>query len=76
MSRKSGRGHIQADSVLGRLSEGREGAVDVMRQAKIGSAEYRSAGFVLDAIDDLALKLTGDRTHFHSRPASTAPRED
>ncbi len=28
-----------------------------------------------DAIDDLAEKLTGDRTHFHAWPASTAPKD-
>lgn len=76
MSRRSGRGHIKSESALEKLGSGRAGAIQVMREAKIGSKEYRYAGDVCDAIDDLAEKLTGDRTHFHGKPASTAPRED
>lgn len=75
MTRRSGRRTINKDPALEQLGSGRAGAVQVMRQAKIGSPEYKSAGYVADAIDDLAEKLTGDRTHFHTRPASTAPKE-
>jgi len=75
MSRRSGRGTIKVDPVLDKLAAGRAGAVQVMREAKIGSPACRNAGYVADAIDDLAEKLTGDRTHFHTRPASTAPKE-
>lgn len=74
MLRRSGRGTIKSDPALEKLGNGRAGAVQVMREAKIGSPEYKSAGYVADAIDDLAEKLTGDRTHFHTRPASTAPK--
>ena len=69
MSRRRSRGTISIETVLERLGNGRAGAVQVMREAKIGSPEYKSAGYVADAIDDLAEKLTGDRTHFHTRPA-------
>ncbi|MBO6507317.1 MAG: hypothetical protein JJ979_02335 [Roseibium sp.] len=75
MSRRSGRGHIKAESALEKLAQGRAGAVQIMREAKIGSREYQHAGYVCDAIDDLAEKLTGDRTHFYGKPASTAPRQ-
>ncbi|MBG6161506.1 hypothetical protein IWQ54_001156 [Labrenzia sp. EL_195] len=75
MTRRSGRGTIKKEPTLEKLGNGRAGAVDVMRQAKIGSPEYKSAGYVADAIDDLAEKLTGDRTHFHAQPASTTPKD-
>ncbi|KZM49059.1 hypothetical protein [Labrenzia sp. OB1] len=76
MSGRSGRGHIKTDQILEKLALGRDGAVQLTREAKIGSVEYRKAGYVMEAIDDLAEKLTGDRSHFHSKPATTAPRED
>ena len=76
MSRRSGRGHIKTESALEKLGVGRAGAVQVMIEAKIGSSEYRLASYAADAIDDLAENLTGDRTHFHAKPATTAPRED
>lgn len=74
MSRRSGRGHIKTDQILEKLALGRDGAVQLARETKIGSMEYRSAGHVMEAIDDLAEKLTGDRSHFHSKPATTPPR--
>ena len=76
MSRRSGRGFINTHEVLEKLSFGRAGAVQVMRSAKIGSPQYRTAVHLSEAIDDMVEKLTGDRTHFHDKPASTAPRED
>ncbi|ERP95725.1 hypothetical protein Q669_29595 [Labrenzia sp. C1B10] len=69
------RGFINAEEVLKKLEVGRAGAIQVCTQAKIGSAEYRSANHITEAIDDLAEKLTGDRTYFHGKPATTAPRE-
>lgn len=74
MTRRSGRGTIKLDPVLEKLGTGRAGAVQVMREAKIGSPAYKEASNVAEAIDDLTEKLTGDRTHFHTRPASTAPK--
>lgn len=44
MTRRSGRGTIKIEPTLEKLGNGRAGAVDVMRQAKIGSPEYKSAG--------------------------------
>ncbi|QFT69285.1 hypothetical protein FIU93_21035 [Labrenzia sp. THAF35] len=76
MSRRSGRGFINTQEVLEKLCVGRAGAVQVMRSAKIGSPIYRTAMHLSEAIDDMAEKLTGDRTHFHDKPATTAPRED
>ncbi|WP_040439484.1 hypothetical protein [Roseibium aggregatum] len=76
MSRRSGRGFINTQEVLEKLCIGRAGAVQVMRSAKIGSPQYRTAMHLCEAIDDMVEKLTGDRTHFHDKPASTAPRKD
>jgi hypothetical protein len=76
MSRRSGRGFINTQEVLEKLSFGRAAAVQVMRSAKIGSPQYRTAMQLSEAIDDMVEKLTGDWTHFHDRPASTAPRKD
>jgi hypothetical protein len=75
MSRRSERGHIKAEHALEKLGTGRSGAVQVMREAKIGSKEYKLASYATDAIDELAEVLTGDKRHFHSKPASTTPRE-
>lgn len=76
MSRRSRRGFINTQEVLEKLSFGRAGAVQVMRSAKIGSPQYRTAMHLSEAVDDIAEKLTGDRTHLHDKPASTAPREN
>ncbi|CTQ45697.1 hypothetical protein LAL4801_04152 [Roseibium aggregatum] len=64
MSQRSKRRVIHTDQALGRLKEGRAGAIQVSTEAKIGSPEYRAAQDVLDAIDALAEKLTGNREHF------------
>jgi hypothetical protein len=61
MARRSKRGSVSTGPVLKKLTEGRNGAIDVRRQAKIGSDEYKAAGIVTVAIDNLAEKLTGDR---------------
>lgn len=76
MSRRSERGFINTQEVLEKLCFGRAGAVQVMRSAKVGSPQYRTATHLCEAIDDMVEKLTGDRAHFHDKPASTAPRED
>ncbi|MCK7615162.1 hypothetical protein [Roseibium sediminicola] len=75
MSRRSGRRLVLTGETLAKLGTGRAGAVDVMTRAKIGSPEYKRASYVLNAVDDLAEVLTGDHKHFHSRPATTEPRE-
>jgi hypothetical protein len=76
MTRRSGRGHIKVTEVLEKLASGRAGAIQAHREAKIGSKEYKRASAALDAIDDLTETLTGDRTHFHAKPGTTAPRQD
>lgn len=76
MSRRSGRGNVETEAVLEKLGQGRAGAVQVLREAKIGSKPYREAGNVCEAIDDLAEVLTGDKALFHTKPATTAPRSD
>lgn len=76
MTRRSGRRGICPDGALENLGKGRAGAIQILSSAKIGSPEYTFAGYVCDAIDDLAERLTGDRSHFHSKPATTAPRDD
>ena len=63
--RRTKRGFINKQQVLEKLEEGRAGAIQIRREAKINSDEYRAAGEVSDAIDELAGKLTGDKTHFH-----------
>ncbi|MET1410688.1 hypothetical protein ABVF61_00370 [Roseibium sp. HPY-6] len=75
MSRRSDRGTVKLEPALEKLGTGRAGAVQVMREVKIGSPVYREASNVADAIDDLTERLTSDRTHFHAKPASTAPKE-
>lgn len=62
MSNRTKRGHIQKDQVLEKLGVGRSGAVQVCTEAKINSDEYRAAGAVMTAIDDLAGELTGNRS--------------
>ncbi|KZM49164.1 hypothetical protein [Labrenzia sp. OB1] len=76
MSRRSRRGLINKTEVLQKLQTGRAGAVQVCAQAEIGSKEYKLAGYVQEAIDDLADKLTGDREVFWSGAATTPARED
>lgn len=36
-------------------------------------ARYKRCSAVLNAIDDLAADVTGDRTFFHAKPHGTAP---
>ncbi|WP_299482076.1 hypothetical protein [uncultured Roseibium sp.] len=50
MSRRSGRGTVKLEPALEKLGTGRAGAVQVMREAKIGSPEYREASNVAEAI--------------------------
>ena len=64
MVRRSKRGSIKTDEVLGKLKEGRSGAIQVCREAKVFGPEYRAALAVTDSIDGLAEALTGDRKIF------------
>ena len=70
MNQRTKRGTIKTAQVLEKLERGRAGAIQVHREAKINSDAYRAARQILEAIDDLAHVLTGDKTHFHLK-AST-----
>ncbi len=69
MSRRTQRGFVQVDKALEKLGTGRGGAIQVQTQARISSPEYRAAGKVIEAVDELAAALTGDREHFHLKVA-------
>ena len=64
---RSRRGTLQQSAVLKQLQVGRGGAIQVMREAKIKSDEYRAARDLTDTIDVLVEKLTGDKTYFHEK---------
>jgi hypothetical protein len=66
------RGHISKKEVLEQLGVGRRGALQVCREAKVNSVEYRAAEDVSAAIDDLAEILTGDAKYFHIKMAPTS----
>lgn len=70
--RRSQRGHVEVEAVMRFLQVGRDAAIKVRREAKIGSEQYRAAGLVTNAIDDLAEELVGDRTVFHTKNHSVA----
>ena len=70
MVRRTQRGHVHKQQVLEKLREGRTGAIQVRKEAKINSPEYRAAGEVTKAIDALAETLTGNREYFWTKPHS------
>ncbi|BDC50650.1 hypothetical protein F183_A29660 [Bryobacterales bacterium F-183] len=45
----------------------RTACVAACTKAPIGGAVYRATSALMDAIDELAEVLTGDRAHFHRR---------
>ncbi|MFY0595785.1 MAG: hypothetical protein JXQ85_05095 [Cognatishimia sp.] len=69
---KLARGYINIDEVLAQLKVGRAGAVQVCRQAKINSPEYKAARGAIDQIDVLAEALTGDSRYFHLKAAEAS----
>lgn len=77
MVRRPRRGHIKVADVLEKLRIGRAGAVQVCREAKINSDEYRAATAATQSINDLAEQLTGDADYFHPKttPIFKLPRE-
>ncbi|MEM7226580.1 MAG: hypothetical protein AAF495_26650 [Pseudomonadota bacterium] len=56
---------------LAALAGARRAAVRVLAATKIGGPTYRAAERLLDAIDDVAGALTGDREVLWSRAPST-----
>ncbi len=75
MTRRSGRGYFNKIDVLEKLKTGRDGAVLVCSKTAPGTPEYKKAAYVLEAVDDLAGELTGDRELFWTGAATTPPRE-
>ncbi len=69
MSNRTKRGFIKVELALERLRSGREGAIQVCREAKINSPEYRAAQGLAEAVDELAGLLTGDKGYFHIKMA-------
>ncbi|MEW2914112.1 hypothetical protein [Leisingera sp. JC11] len=69
MSQRTKRGFFKKEEALEKLWAGRRGATQVQTDARINSSEYRAAGRVMEAIDDLAEALTGDPRYFHLNPA-------
>lgn len=64
---RSRRGYIKKDTALLNLRTGRSAAIQVCREAKIKSEEYRAAIKIVDAIDELVELLTGDKSYFHEK---------
>ncbi|MEM6463566.1 MAG: hypothetical protein AAF724_16800 [Pseudomonadota bacterium] len=54
--------------VLAKLQTGRAGAVRIQAGSPPFHEKYNKALAVVEAIDDLAEQLTGDREHFWTRP--------
>jgi len=61
------RGYIRKDVALLKLKTGRDAAIQVCREAKIKSDEYRAAIATVEAIDLLAETLTSDDHYFHEK---------
>ena len=72
MTRRSKRGVISnKNEILEKLGKGRDAAIDVMGQAKIGSREDEAAQAVRSRIDELADALTGEHKRLVPRAHST-----
>ena len=65
-------GGDDGQALLAAISSCRKACVTASIKAPIDSDVYRSTQRLMDAIDDLAGVLTGDREHFHDKP-SPAP---
>jgi hypothetical protein len=57
-----------AEAALKAAGECRARCVQVLTQAPIGEPAYLAARGILEAVDNLAEVLTGDRRHFHTKP--------
>lgn len=65
---KGRRSPYSLSDVLEKLQTGRSGAVRIQAGSPPFRDQYNRARAVIDAIDDLAEELTGDREHFWTRP--------
>lgn len=70
MNQRTKRGFVKVEPALDSLRVGRDGAVQVCRDAKISSKEYLASQKLIEAIDELAGVLTGDKGYFHLKMAT------
>lgn len=78
MRRTRRSGNFNREAFLLSLGESRRLATRVCACVQIGGPLYRQAEALMQAIDDLAETLTGNREHFWQRPHSIGagpPRE-
>lgn len=78
MGRTRRSGNFDREAFLASLGESRHLATRVCACVQIGGPLYRQAEVLMQAIDDLAGTLTGDREHFWQKPHSIGampPRE-
>jgi len=70
MRRRSGKRYFNSadgDALLVQMESCRKACVKVSMSAPIGEDIYVTVHKLMDAIDDVAGVLTGDRAHFHSK---------
>lgn len=60
----------QQEAFLAKAGEWRQACLDMRSRAPIGEPFYDAIGKVVEAIDDVAEAVTGDRRHFWTRPHS------
>jgi hypothetical protein len=65
---KARRSYIDIETTLAGLQKGRQAALAVCAGTKPASDLYNRASALLDAIDDLAEALTGERETFWIKP--------
>jgi hypothetical protein len=65
---------MDRDALLAAVASCRDACVRAITRAPNKSDVYEATSRLMDAIDDVACVLTGDRTHFHLKPHS-APGE-
>jgi hypothetical protein len=73
MTRHSPRvfGVTQQKALLDAIGACRQACAQAITAAPIGGPAYVAAGRLMEAIDDVAEVLTGDRRLFHGKPHST-----
>lgn len=70
--RRTKRGFIaNKDGVIDMLAIGRRAAILVCMQSVVIGPDYDAARKVVEDIDELVGKLTGDYEKFHTKPSST-----
>lgn len=78
--RTRGPKEFDRDDVLASLAKARKSLIEALRAMRPKSGMARSAGAVIDEIDEFAFVLTGDRAHFHANahgsPTTERPKSD